>query len=67
MVQHNHREYVEGCYRCELSKDEVICGVYRHSPAGRAAPDVPWVDDRCEAPRNESGLCDAHEEVIFGM
>lgn len=22
MTQHDHREYVEGCYRCELSCDE---------------------------------------------
>lgn len=23
MVPHDHREYVEGCFRCELSRDEV--------------------------------------------
>lgn len=22
MTEHNHAEYVEGCFRCELSKDE---------------------------------------------
>lgn len=22
MSQHTHREYVDGCYRCELSRDE---------------------------------------------
>lgn len=24
MTQHDHREYVEGCYRCELSRDEEL-------------------------------------------
>lgn len=24
MTQHNHSVIVEGCYRCELSKDEVL-------------------------------------------
>lgn len=23
MVEHDHREHVEGCFRCELGKDEV--------------------------------------------
>jgi|GEM_PF-2370472 len=23
MTQHDHREFVEGCYRCDLSRDEV--------------------------------------------
>lgn len=23
MTAHDHRTYVEGCYRCELSRDEV--------------------------------------------
>lgn len=23
MTQHTHREHVDGCFRCELSRDEV--------------------------------------------
>lgn len=23
MTQHSHREYIEGCFRCELSRDEI--------------------------------------------
>lgn len=26
MTQHEHRRFVDGCYRCDLSRDEVTCG-----------------------------------------
>lgn len=35
MTPHNHSAYVDGCYRCELNKDEVLfcyCGEPDHEP-----------------------------------
>lgn len=37
MTPHTHREYVPGCYRCELSRDEVS-GVER----GQGVATLPW-------------------------
>ena len=38
MTQHNHREHVEGCFRCELSKDEVPTD----------AEHIAWLDDEIQ-------------------
>lgn len=29
MSEHDHREYVEGCFRCDLSSEEVITSPIR--------------------------------------
>lgn len=28
MVAHDHTEYIDGCFRCELSRDEVAPNLY---------------------------------------
>lgn len=44
MTQHTHREHVEGCFRCELGKDEVALSA-EHDTCTRTHCDLPTVDD----------------------
>ena len=49
MVQHLHREFVEGCYRCDLSRDELRdgcpeCGERPEYCPGHKPGDPPHIE-----------------------
>lgn len=60
MSDHTHTEYVEGCYRCDTSRDEVQSMTLSDIPDPFPDVDNPWN----EITRLRSYVQDANYEIL---